>query len=177
MLLRTTLPCLRGNCCTTEYPSDRGKRVREPLCGHRDLQTASWCRQLHHQQSMRYLRVHGESGVACCCVRVDSVTLSIYCTASKRWRRNRRERKRRSSFHFRVFFDLPDHQLHASSGVLAGVVSFHWGQRQGQQLRPVLHRAAWSLFPHTTSPLPFTQQCKPSCDHTEPQRWIWKSFH
>lgn len=31
----------------------------------------------------------------------------------------------RSSLHFRILFDLPHHQLHAGSGVLAGVVSFH----------------------------------------------------
>lgn len=157
----------------------------------------SWCHSAAPAavlKSHRYLRVHGESGVACCCVQVDSVTLSIYCTASKRWKRNRRERKRKSSFHFSIFFDLPDHQLHASSGILTGVVPFHWGQKDkdgSYHLGSGSLSAAQGLPAHSTKHrgrLPKTRSCltllaqlltalchsnhRCICDHHEPQRWI-----
>lgn len=106
--------------------------------------------------------------MACGCVRVDSVTLSIYCTASKRWRRNRRERKRESSFHFSVFFDLPDHQLHASSRVLAGVVSFHWGQKDKEGGDP----PAWAA-PHKARKFPnklLPGTAGPAARHPLPQQ-------
>lgn len=35
-----------------------------------------------------------------------------------------------SPLHFCIFFDLPDHQLHAGSGVLTGVVAVHWQKKK-----------------------------------------------
>lgn len=156
----------------------------------------SWCRSAAPAavlKSCRYLQVHGESGVACCCVQVDSVTLSIYCTASKRWRRNRRERKRKSSFHFSIFFDLPDHQLHASSGILAGVVPFHWGQKDkdssyvpcctgllaAQSPEEAFPRAGPARHGRPRCSLPFATAGTGASVIAVNYRciWKWKSFH
>lgn len=146
----------------------------------------SWCLSAAPaavRKSCRYLQVHGESGVACCCVQVDSVTLSIYCTASKRWRRNRRERKRKSSFHFSIFFDLPDHQLHASSGILAGVVPFHWGQKdKDSSYLPCCTGLLAAQSPGEGFPRPGPARhgwlCGASAITVNNTRtWKWKSFH
>lgn len=82
----------------------------------------------------------------------------------------------RSSLHFRILFDLPHHQLHAGSGVLAGVVSFHWGHKHRpgtDPLLPVQHSTAQhSEFPRQSQLLP--GPCSPShtWEHPEPRPGI-----
>lgn len=147
----------------------------------------SWCRSAAPAavlKSCRYLQVHGESGVACCCVQVDSVTLSIYCTASKRWRRNRRERES-ASHRFTLASSLIFQTISSMQALASSLESCpSTGDRKTRTaVTSPAARGCWQhkaqskvsperVLPDTAGPAahcPSPQQAQGICDHCELQ--------
>lgn len=86
---------------------------------------------------------------------------------------NSRDTRRRSSLHFRILLDLPHHELHAGSGILAGVVSFHWGHKHRHGWDPCAAGTACSAqhreFPQAEPAAPGPAA---TWEHPEPQPGI-----
>lgn len=103
-----------------------------------DQRATTWtcepCKQCPHalplcqQQSLSFIDTYkctGESGI-CMLLGTGEQCYSEHLLHCFKEVKEEQEKEHESSLHFRIFFDLPDHQLHASSGILTGVVPFHW---------------------------------------------------